>query len=252
MKKWAWVACAATFMACVFCLPRFVVGQEKKTVKIGVLADKTGGLAAYGYSHEKVLKAAATMINGKGGIAGRPVKLYVDDTESKPSVGALKFRKLVETDGVDFVIDSNMSGVAVACAPIAKELKTPYFPSASATEISGEKGNRYVFQLCTSIHEEAKGYCKVGGPEPRQEMGHRGSELRVGVVEPGGLHKVPYGERRAGTLNQSVYRSVRVIGCPISRVRSLRKRTQSTSLLSARTSSRLSVTFTRCARTSKN
>lgn len=160
MKKWAWVACAAIFMACVFCLPRFVVGQEKKPIKIGVLADKTGGLAAYGYSHEKVLKAAATMVNGKGGIAGRPVELYVDDTESKPSVGALKFRKLVETDGVDFVIDSNMSGVAVACAPIAKELKTPYFPSASATEISGEKGNRYVFQLCTSIHEEAKGTAK--------------------------------------------------------------------------------------------
>jgi branched-chain amino acid transport system substrate-binding protein len=134
--------------------------ETKKPIKIGVIADKTGGLAAYGYSHEKVLRTAAKLTNEKGGIDGRPVELYVEDTESKPSVGALKFRKLVETDGVDFVIDSNMSGVAVACAPIAKELKTPYFPSASATEISGEKGNRYVFQLCTSIREEAKGTAK--------------------------------------------------------------------------------------------
>lgn len=160
MKKSVWVVCIAMFMASMFFLPQVAVGQAKKPIKIGVVADKTGGLAAYGYSHEKVLRAAARITNEKGGIEGRPVELYVEDTESKPSVGALKFRKLVETDGVDFVIDSNMSGVAVACAPIAKELKTPYFPSASATEISGEKGNRYVFQMCTSIREEAKGTAK--------------------------------------------------------------------------------------------
>ena len=129
----------------------------KEPIKIGMLADKTGGLAAYGYSHEKVLKAAVKKINEEGGIVGRPVRLYVEDTESKPSVGALKFRKLVETHGVDFVIDSNSSGIAIACAPVAKELKTPYFPSAGATEISGEKGNRYVFQPCTNVREECKG-----------------------------------------------------------------------------------------------
>lgn len=160
MRKWAYMVCAAIFMGCMCFFPQVAVGQAKKPMKIGVIADKTGGLAAYGYSHEKVLRAATKLMNEKGGISGRPVELYVEDTETKPSVGALKFRKLVETDGVDFIIDSNMSGVAVACAPIAKELKTPYFPSASATEISGEKGNRYVFQLCTSIREEAKGTAK--------------------------------------------------------------------------------------------
>jgi branched-chain amino acid transport system substrate-binding protein len=86
--------------------------------------------------------------------------LYVEDTESKPPVGALKFRKLVESNGVSFVIDSNSSGVAIACAPIAKELKTPYFPCAGATEISGENGNRYVFQPCTNVRQEAKGVAK--------------------------------------------------------------------------------------------
>jgi branched-chain amino acid transport system substrate-binding protein len=159
-RKWVWVACAVAVIAAMVVLPRYVVGQAKKPLKIGVLVEKTGGLAAYGYSHEKVLKAAANMVNQKGGINGRPVELYVEDTESKPSVGALKFRKLVEQNGVDFVLDSNSSGVAVACAPIAREFKTPYFPSAAATEISGDKGNRYVFQLCTSVREEAKGTAK--------------------------------------------------------------------------------------------
>jgi len=131
-----------------------------KPIKIGMIADKTGVLAAYGYSHEKVLKAAVKKINKDGGIAGRPVKLYVEDTESKASVATLKFRKLVDTYGVDFIIDSNSSGIAIACCPIAKELKTPYFPCAGATEISTTKGNRYVFQSPTCVREECKGAAK--------------------------------------------------------------------------------------------
>ena len=134
------------------------VGQAKKQpINVGLLADKTGGHAAYGYSHEKVMIAAVAKVNKEGGIMGRPVQLYVEDTESKPSVGALKFRKLVETYGADFVFDSNNSGVVIACAPIAKELKTPYFACSAASEIAGEKGNRYVFQSCTNVTQESKG-----------------------------------------------------------------------------------------------
>ncbi|MCD6567615.1 MAG: ABC transporter substrate-binding protein [Dehalococcoidia bacterium] len=139
------------------CAPKSA-GEEP--IKIGLLANKTGGLAAYGYSHEKVAIAAVDQLNAEGGIAGRSVELYVEDDESKPSVGATKFRKLVENNGVDFVLDSNSSGVAVACCPIAKELNTIYFPCSSATEISGDKGNRYIFQACTNVREECKGAAK--------------------------------------------------------------------------------------------
>ncbi len=131
-----------------------------KPIRIGMIADKTGVLAAYGYSHEKVLRAAVARINREGGIAGRPVKLFVEDTESKASVATLKFRKLVDTYNVDFIIDSNSSGIAIACCPIARELKTPYFPCAGATEISTTKGNRYVFQSPTCVREECKGAAK--------------------------------------------------------------------------------------------
>jgi branched-chain amino acid transport system substrate-binding protein len=106
------------------------------------------------------MAAAIQKVNKGGGIAGRPVELYVEDTESKPSVGALKFRKLVETNGASFVFDSNHSGVCIASAPIAKELQTPYFPCGSATEISGDKGNRYVFQSATNVRQECKAAAK--------------------------------------------------------------------------------------------
>ena len=162
MKKSVFIILAVVvgLVAGLLTMQPVALSQSKEPIKIGMIADSTGGLAAYGYSHERVLRAAIKKINGDGGIGGRPIELYVEDTESKPPVGALKFRKLVESNGVSFVIDSNSSGVAIACAPIAKELKTPYFPCAGATEISGENGNRYVFQPCTNVRQEAKGVAK--------------------------------------------------------------------------------------------
>ncbi len=130
---------------------------KSESIRIGLLVEKTGGLAAYGYSHERVMVSAVNKVNKEGGINGRPVELFIEDTESKPSIGALKFRKLVETNKVDFVFNSNSSGIAIACAPIAKELKTPYFPCSAAAELSGEKSNRYVFQSCTNVAQECKG-----------------------------------------------------------------------------------------------
>ena len=162
MKKHLFfLAIVGLFVSTVVFLANPVMAEDKKApIKIGLLAEKTGGLAAYGYSHEKVLNAAVAKVNKEGGINGRPVEVYVEDTESKPPVGALKFRKLVESYGVDFVLDSNHSGVSIACASIARELGVPYFPCGSATDISGKAANRYVFQACTNVRMECKGAAK--------------------------------------------------------------------------------------------
>lgn len=133
---------------------------KTEPIKIGLLVELTGGNAAYGYSHERVMKAAVQKVNKEGGILGRPIELYIEDTETKPSVGALKFRKLVETYSVDFIFNSNFSGVAVACAPIAKELRMPYFPCVGAVELSAEKGNRYVFNSATNAKQGSKAAAK--------------------------------------------------------------------------------------------
>lgn len=139
-------------------IERKAAGQARKEpIKIGMLVERTGGFAAYGYSHEKVMKAAVAKVNKEGGIMGRPIELYIEDTESKPSVGTIKFRKLVETYGADFVFNSNSSAIAIACAPIAQELKVPYFITPTATELSAEKGNRYTFQFTTNVKSECKG-----------------------------------------------------------------------------------------------
>ena len=132
----------------------YVWAQSKEPIVIGHQADLTGFLATYGYFYDKVAKAAIDEINKEGGIAGRPVKYVVEDTASDPPTGVRKLRKLIEAEGADFVIGSVHSGVCIASAPAVKELKTVYFPFGMATEITAEKGNRYLFRLITHVREQ--------------------------------------------------------------------------------------------------
>jgi ABC-type branched-subunit amino acid transport system substrate-binding protein len=130
----------------------------QRPVRLGLLADRTGPLAAYGYAHEKVARAAVGRINEGGGIRGQLVELAAEDTESNPSVATLKARKLIESDGVDFLIGSNTSAVVLAVAPVAKELKTVYFPTAGGALLTTPgKGNRYVFDFNTDVKQETQG-----------------------------------------------------------------------------------------------
>ncbi len=70
--------------------PGRAYGQAKKDpIKIGILVERTGGLAAYGYSHEKVMVAAVAKANKEGGIAGRPVELFVVHRDSMAPEWAL-------------------------------------------------------------------------------------------------------------------------------------------------------------------
>jgi len=134
-----------------------------RPVRIGLLVDRTGPLAAYGYAHEKVGRAVVKRINEKGGIARQPIRPFFADTESNASAATLKMRRLIETDRVDFVVGSNTSAVVLAVGPIAKELRTVYFPTAGGALLTEPgKGNRYIFDLNTDVKQETKAVVKFG------------------------------------------------------------------------------------------
>lgn len=124
-------------------------------IRIGHQADITGGFASWGYWLDKAARKAVEHINANGGIAGREIKLIVEDTESNPPTGARKFRSLVQRSNVDFVLGAVHSGVNLATTPIAKELKTVYIPNGMADEITGKMGNRYTFRVNSDAYSQA-------------------------------------------------------------------------------------------------
>jgi branched-chain amino acid transport system substrate-binding protein len=127
-------------------LPRISIAQGS-TIKIGNQADMTGFLSIYGYGFDIGAKAAVKYINDHGGIAGRKVEYFLEDTESEVPIGVRKFRKLVESDKCDFVLGATHSGINLATNPVAKELNALHFAQGEASQTTGEKANRHVFRI---------------------------------------------------------------------------------------------------------
>jgi branched-chain amino acid transport system substrate-binding protein len=127
-------------------MPNVSFGQAAP-IRVGHQQDMTGFLSFYGFAFDKGARAAIKRINAHGGIAGRKVEYILEDTESDVAKGVQKFRKLVESENADFVLGATHSGINLATNPLAKELKTVYFPQGEATPTTSGKGNRYVFRI---------------------------------------------------------------------------------------------------------
>jgi urea transport system substrate-binding protein len=76
-------------------------------IKIGVIAELSGGYAAYGESIANATRLAVSEVNAAGGIAGREVVAIVEGIATQDVAGASDMaRRLVGQDEVDVVIGS--------------------------------------------------------------------------------------------------------------------------------------------------
>src|SRR6516164_1031308 len=67
---------------------------------IGVSLGLTGVQGAAGQRQIKAVELAAEMINAKGGVHGHPLKLIVEDDQTKPEISVTKANKLIDQDQV--------------------------------------------------------------------------------------------------------------------------------------------------------
>ena len=72
-------------------------------IKVGVITDQTGPLSFMGIANANVAKLVIDDINANGGLLGRQVELYVEDSETTDSAAEAKARKLVQQDQVDVI-----------------------------------------------------------------------------------------------------------------------------------------------------
>jgi branched-chain amino acid transport system substrate-binding protein len=116
---------------------------QKGPIKVGLLVPETGPLAANGKD----------MINGlqlffeeqKYRLAGREIKLIIEDDEGKPATGLTKARGLVEGQSVHLVMGPLSAAVGYAVAPYIDGKKVPaVYPIVSAEDITQRKRSPYI------------------------------------------------------------------------------------------------------------
>jgi ABC-type branched-subunit amino acid transport system substrate-binding protein len=128
-------------------------GSSDRPIRVGVIADQTGPLSFVGLANANVAKMVVADINAKGGLLGRRVELYVEDSATSDEVAEAKAAKLVEQDQVDVVFGGIYSSTrqAIKKAAVEKGRKLYIYPE----QYEGEENDPLVF--CT-------------GPVPAQQL----------------------------------------------------------------------------------
>ncbi len=124
-----------------------VTASAQETFRIGAPLPMTGAGAAFGEKFKKAYTMAIDEINAKGGVNGRKLQLVIDDTQAQPPLAVTSVKKLVTSDNVVALIGGWASGVALAVAPLAQELRTPYLLDHPALDDITRQGNDCVFRL---------------------------------------------------------------------------------------------------------
>ena len=73
-------------------------------IKVGIATDLTGPIGYAGNADANVAKMVVKEINDAGGLLGRPLELFIEDTASNESVAVGNVRKLIQRDKVDLVL----------------------------------------------------------------------------------------------------------------------------------------------------
>jgi branched-chain amino acid transport system substrate-binding protein len=126
---------------------RATAAPSGEPIVIGLQTELTGALSHDGGWEKKAAEAAVAWQNERGGIAGRPLKLVVVDTETKVDVGIRRLQQLLQEDNCDFVIGSGHGGIGMASAPICRDAKVTYMPLARTDGITTELGNPYTVRM---------------------------------------------------------------------------------------------------------
>jgi len=96
-------------------------------IKMGIATDITGAIAPGGNANWQTAQFTVKQINDAGGILGRPIELYLEDTASDPGIAVGNVRRLIQKNDVDVVLGGITSAMREAIKnPIVRRGKTLY------------------------------------------------------------------------------------------------------------------------------
>ena len=127
--------------------------MREQAIKVGVIADQTGPLSFVGIANANVAKMVINDINAKGGLLGRQIDLYLEDSATIDSVAEAKATKLVQHDNVDVIFGGIYSSTrqAIKGPAVVKGRKLYIYPE----QYEGQECDPLIF--CT-------------GPVPAQQV----------------------------------------------------------------------------------
>jgi len=119
--------------------------SKTDTIRIGGVYALTGKGASYGQWIKNAVDLAVDEVNQSGGVNGRKIEVFSEDTQSDPKTSVSVFEKLISVNKIIAAIGFITSSEAMACVPVAERNQVIMItPIASTPELRG--AGKFVFR----------------------------------------------------------------------------------------------------------
>lgn len=102
-------------------------GGGGEPFKLGALIPLTGIETHVGQSMKVSTEIAVEEVNAAGGVLGRQIELIIEDEASDPAIAVQKAKKLIDEDGVTFMVGTLISAVRNAVVEFTRPAGVPLF-----------------------------------------------------------------------------------------------------------------------------
>ena len=135
--------------------------EDMGTIRLGAAVSLTGKYSSNGAFTRNGYDLAVKRINEEGGVTvdGKPYKLeivYYDD-ESTPARGAQLVERLIQQDGVQYLLGPYSSGLTEAIAPVTEKYGVPMVEANGAAVSLFRKNYRYLFAVLSTTDQYLRG-----------------------------------------------------------------------------------------------
>ena len=161
---------------------------EGDTIILGSAISLTGKYATNGLHTQRGYDYAAKIINEAGGVkvGGKSYKLaikYYDD-ESTPARGAQLAERLIQQDGVEFMLGPYSSGMTKAIAPVSEKFGVPMVEAEGASRSLFTQGYKYLFAVLSTSEQYLASAVHMAAEERKKNF-RSPSEIRVALAFEG-------------------------------------------------------------------
>ncbi|MBK5259618.1 MAG: ABC transporter substrate-binding protein [Thermoanaerobaculia bacterium] len=149
-KRLIVLAIAVLSLVAIGCPPKGEGGAATATdgkILVGEYGSFSGTEATFGKSTHEGITMAIDEINAGGGVNGRKIKVFTEDTQSKAEEAANTVTKLISQNNVVAVLGEVASSSSMAAAPVCQSNKVPMISPSSTNPSVTEKGD-YIFRMC--------------------------------------------------------------------------------------------------------
>ncbi|MEP2827883.1 amino acid ABC transporter substrate-binding protein [Parvibaculum sp.] len=135
--------------------------EDMGTIRLGAAVSLTGKYSSNGAFTRNGYDLAVKRINEEGGVTveGKSYKLeivYYDD-ESTPARGAQLVERLIQQDGVKYLLGPYSSGLTEAIAPVTEKYGVPMVEANGAAVSLFRKNYRYLFAVLSTTDQYLRG-----------------------------------------------------------------------------------------------